>query len=404
MRKSFKGVSVVVALLVLTLVFTGCGNSNTTSDSKEPYKIGVLTTLSGGFASFGQDVVDAVQMETDKINAAGGINGHKIELSIVDDGGDKTKAVSGFTKLAEQDKVLAVIGAGFNSTGAAVMPVAARYKIPVFSANPSDESSRALDISYTYFMPQNEIVRAATWVEICKLQGWTKAIGFTTNFSMGTASLAQMEKLAPAAGITFKSSPDTAETDAIDVTPQVMKLKQLAVKTDAQVLIAVPMITTTSLLVKGLKQLGVNIPIVVWDGCADPVMLKVGGAEIEGLYVQGIKAFAADKLPDSDVQKPVIQDFTARYKAAKNKDAGAFAVIGFDAYHMVINALQAAGDGKVDGTVVRDNVEKTPYIGVGGIYKFTATDHDGLKPESANMLYQVKNNKFEFITLLGQNK
>lgn len=82
---------------------------------KEPYKIGMVISLTG-FATFpGTEVRDAVVMEVERINAAGGVNGHQLELIVEDSASDPTKAVAALTKLARQDKVLAVIGDTFST-------------------------------------------------------------------------------------------------------------------------------------------------------------------------------------------------------------------------------------------------------------------------------------------------
>ena len=50
-------------------------------------------------------------MEVKRINDAGGINGRPIEVIIEDDATDEAKAVAAASKLIEQDKVVAIIGA-----------------------------------------------------------------------------------------------------------------------------------------------------------------------------------------------------------------------------------------------------------------------------------------------------
>src|SRR5262245_25915662 len=51
----------------------------------KPYKIGAINPLSGAGAAGGKTALVGVQMATDRINKAGGINGRPIELIIADD-------------------------------------------------------------------------------------------------------------------------------------------------------------------------------------------------------------------------------------------------------------------------------------------------------------------------------
>ena len=45
-----------------------------------PIRIGVITSLVGGYAAFGENHVRGAQFAVDEINAAGGINGRKLEI------------------------------------------------------------------------------------------------------------------------------------------------------------------------------------------------------------------------------------------------------------------------------------------------------------------------------------
>ena len=78
---------------VLALSVVACGSSDTaasttesTSESSDAtasadgaFKIGGIGPITGGAAIYGQAVMNAAQMATDEINAAGGINGYQVE-------------------------------------------------------------------------------------------------------------------------------------------------------------------------------------------------------------------------------------------------------------------------------------------------------------------------------------
>ena len=55
-------------------------------------KIGLMCPLTGKWASEGQDMKNIVSLLVDQANAAGGINGQKIELVVEDDAGDPRTA------------------------------------------------------------------------------------------------------------------------------------------------------------------------------------------------------------------------------------------------------------------------------------------------------------------------
>ena len=62
-------------------------------------KIGLMTPLTGAFASEGQDMLKVCEILTGEVNKAGGINGQKVTLVVEDDGGDPRTAALAAQKL-----------------------------------------------------------------------------------------------------------------------------------------------------------------------------------------------------------------------------------------------------------------------------------------------------------------
>ena len=92
-----------------------------------PVKMGVLAAKSGVLAPVGESGLRGVQWATDRINAAGGILGRKLELIIEEESSPKD-TVERFRKLVLQDKVDAVSGAISTGVGLAMGPAAEEMK------------------------------------------------------------------------------------------------------------------------------------------------------------------------------------------------------------------------------------------------------------------------------------
>ena len=104
----------LAAALAVTLV--GCASSTPDDGtqeaaSAEPIKIGAVVSLTGTYAGLGEPEKKTIEMEVQRINDAGGINGRPVEVIIEDDATDEAKAVAAASKLIEQDDVVAIIGA-----------------------------------------------------------------------------------------------------------------------------------------------------------------------------------------------------------------------------------------------------------------------------------------------------
>ena len=99
----------------------------------KPIRVGMPTILSGRVAMLGLASSYAAKMEVEKFNAAGGLNGRKIELIAEDDGYDPTRTLAAAKKLAEQDKVLALVAPTGTPNVAALVQYATERKLPILS-------------------------------------------------------------------------------------------------------------------------------------------------------------------------------------------------------------------------------------------------------------------------------
>ena len=72
--------------------------------------IGHYGSLTGSEATFGQSTDNGIKLAVKEINAAGGLNGKKVELKTYDDKGDTKETGAVVTRLVTQDKVSAVLG------------------------------------------------------------------------------------------------------------------------------------------------------------------------------------------------------------------------------------------------------------------------------------------------------
>ncbi|MBV5271268.1 MAG: ABC transporter substrate-binding protein, partial [Afipia sp.] len=84
--------------------------------AQQTVKIGSVLSVTGPASFLGEPEDKTLRMYVDKINAAGGIRGKKVELIIYDDGGDANKARTFATRLIEDDKVVAMAGGSTTGT------------------------------------------------------------------------------------------------------------------------------------------------------------------------------------------------------------------------------------------------------------------------------------------------
>jgi len=150
-------------LAAVALVLAGCGGggSNTTGSSG-PIKIGAVLPLTGEVAIDGQLESEGMKLAANRINAAGGVRGRKIQLLIEDGACDPAASAAAAQKLISRDGVIALSGAFCSSATAAIMPIAARFRVPFVSA-----TSTAADLTekgnqwFSRFAPTEQLMSRA---------------------------------------------------------------------------------------------------------------------------------------------------------------------------------------------------------------------------------------------------
>jgi branched-chain amino acid transport system substrate-binding protein len=110
-----------------TALMAGIGMPTISKAQSEALKIGHLTPRTGFLGPLGEYAVQAVDLATEEINAAGGVMGRKIEL-IKEDSVNPQTASTKAERLIERDKVACIVGEISSASGLTIAQVAQRTK------------------------------------------------------------------------------------------------------------------------------------------------------------------------------------------------------------------------------------------------------------------------------------
>jgi branched-chain amino acid transport system substrate-binding protein len=89
--------------------------------AQDAYVIGVSGALTGPAAGTNAPPIEGLRLYVDRLNAAGGVNGKKIQLIVLDDGAEPSKAAANAKRLLTQDKVSLLVLSSLSSTYAPVI-------------------------------------------------------------------------------------------------------------------------------------------------------------------------------------------------------------------------------------------------------------------------------------------
>jgi branched-chain amino acid transport system substrate-binding protein len=95
-------------------------------------KIGILGSLTGPFAIFGTGNLSGATIAFEEANAAGGINGRKLEWISLDDESSPPKGIAAYKRLVDQEQVFAIFGPAASAVGQALVPTLKASTTPTF--------------------------------------------------------------------------------------------------------------------------------------------------------------------------------------------------------------------------------------------------------------------------------
>ncbi|MGE3993349.1 ABC transporter substrate-binding protein [Pseudorhodoplanes sp.] len=99
--------------------------------AQEAYTIGLTGAMTGPAAGTLGPAVEGLRLYIDKLNAAGGIDGRKVNLILQDDSAAPSKAAANVKRLLSQDNVPVLVNASLSSTYAPMLAETKRAGVPV---------------------------------------------------------------------------------------------------------------------------------------------------------------------------------------------------------------------------------------------------------------------------------
>jgi len=355
-------------------------------DSKNVIKIGAIFAKTGPASFLGAPEARTAQMLVDEVNKAGGINGKKLKLIIKDSGGDPGKATSFANQLIREDKVFAIIGPSTSGETLSIKNICEKSKTLLISCAAAEKIVNPM-AKYVFKTPQKDSHAAIKIFMTMKKMGIKNVGVISGNTGFGKAGKGQIEKLAPKYGIKILIS-EVYDKKSTDLTDVLTKLKTKKI----QAIINWSIVPAQSIVAKNMKQLNMNIPLFQSHGFGNIKYAKSAGVAGEGIIFPSGRLLVANLLPDSNKQKALLLKYKKDYEAKFKEDVSTFGGHAYDAVMILVEGLKKAGS--ADSEKVRAAIENIKnFPGTGGIFNFTAKDHNGLGLDAFIMM-TVKGGKF----------
>lgn len=382
--KSIKQIIIQLAL-VLTLVVSPLS----TVDAASVYKIGGIFSSTGSSSFLGDPEKKTMEMMVDRINAAGGIDGHMLEAVIYDSEGDPAKAVSAVNKLIHKDKVIAIVGPSTTPTTLAVVNFVERAGIPLISCAAGIKITSPVK-PWVFKTAQSDRLAVSALYRHMGRKG-VKTVGIiTVSNSFGESGFEQLVSLAGDYGMTIVAKESFGSNDT-DMTPQLTKLK--GISPDA--IICWGTNPGPAVVAKNLKQLKIEIPLYQSHGVASAKFIDLAGDAAENIVLPTGKILVIDHLSADDPQRSVLEEYETMYVSRYGGAMSGFGGYAHDAMTLIAEALKGSDGNRKK---VRDALENIKdHVGVTGRFSFTPEDHNGLTP-GAFVMVEIKNQTWNLLT------
>src|SRR5690348_12121757 len=333
----------------------GSGSAAGGGTPSGPIKIAVVDAQSGSASDLGQFEYRGVKLAVDQANAAGGVYGRKITLSLFDDQGDPTVSTELARKIDSQGAI-AMLGTAESAVTLAMAPILQSEHIPNIT---SGLSTKLLDVNspYLYLNGPTGLTYDSTLAKyLVQKKSFKKIAMLTNNDSYGAGEHDAFLSALKSLGVTPVAD-KVVPQDQTNMTPALNAIRG----TDPQVLFIGAEEAQSGLTVKQARALGLNAVIAEGAPAGTPLYLSTAGtANAEGTIVSS--PYLGNDVSDAS------KAFAAAYTEAYGSAPELHGAKAYDGAQVMIAALKACH--ACTGLALADAIRAVHYDGLLGSFAF----------------------------------
>jgi branched-chain amino acid transport system substrate-binding protein len=290
--------------------------------------VGEYGSLTGGTATFGISTKNGIELFVDDANAAGGVAGTKIQVTVEDDQSKPEEAATAVNKLIDQDGVIAVLGEVASSRSMAAAPICQDAGVPMIS--PSSTNPKVTEIGdYIFRVCYIDPFQGMVIAKFARnTKGWTRGAVFRdikNDYSVGLANY--FSDAFKAMGGIIVADEAYSEGD------QDFKAQLTVIKSKKPQFIMVPgYYTEVGLIARQAKELGIDAPLLGGDGWVSDRLLEIAQDALNGSFF--VNHYWVDD------PNPAVQRFVKEYRERYNATPDGLAALGYDAAGVLFHALE----------------------------------------------------------------
>lgn len=354
-----KMLSVLLVSAVLVSMTACGGETESSSDGGEKASaggsdtitIGASLPMTGSVALNGEMILEGIQMAVDECNEAGGIDGKEVVIDAQDDQAEPNQAASVANMMSADENIVAIIGSLKSSCTLAAAPI--YEEAGVVALSPDSSSPEVTNAGeYIFRIKNSDVVLAQTMAKGAISDGHTKFAILYENNDYGAGVLEQSQIAIEEAGCEIVCTESILTGEQTDFSSIISKIRE----SGADAILMGVDYNESGLVMKQMKDAGLDLPRYATDGLFTDAFIEVGGEAADGTTV--LTSFITTD------QSETVQNFIKKYQEKYDGEMPSiFQAEGYDCGKIVIEAIENAG---TDRKAIRDYMATMSYQGVTG--------------------------------------
>src|SRR5512145_1575256 len=259
-------------LLALVSLWLGAASA------QEPIRIGSFLATTGGAAFLGDPEQKTLEMYVEKLNAAGGVLGRKLQLIAYDSAGDAEKARGYVKRLIEQDKVDVLVGGSTTGETMAAVPLVEAAGVPFISLAGAVVIIEPVK-KWVFKTPHTDRMACDKIFVDMRARGMTKAALISGAGGFDRSMRAECLKVAGKHGVQIVADESYGAGDT-DMTAQLTKIKNTP---GVQAVLNAGFGQGPAIVTKNYRQIGISAPLYQSHGVASKQYVSLSGEAAEGV-------------------------------------------------------------------------------------------------------------------------
>ncbi|HSE97027.1 MAG TPA: ABC transporter substrate-binding protein [Blastocatellia bacterium] len=338
--------------------FASCRPSEDKALDSPTVRVGIVTSLTGAEAKFGQAQRYGYEMALEEINAEGGVLGKKMELVYQDDTSKDEAAMTAVDKLTEDPEIRAIIGAYKSSATFPASAVANRYRVPMLvpSAITDEITRQGYEWIFRVCAPASGYGRAMVeFLTKAAAVGRLAVVYENTQFGSSVARAALEQ--APRAGIEIVAF-EAYDPGGTDFTPLLTRVKS----SSPEAVLFVSYLADATLLMRQAKEIDLNPKAFTAGGAGFSLPDFLRGAGDTAEYTISVTQWTPDsKWPGS-------REWSERFQLRFSYEPSYHSVQTYISLKILADAIARAGS--LDRTAIRDALRETRMDSIFGPISF----------------------------------